>query len=460
MLILLMGLVFIVGMNRFIDGYYYGKKIETMNRIISDIDKMYKVSSSEDEALMNIEYMGYHFEGKISIFDRNTKKVIFDSKRYQYTEGIILQELSHGEHTAYIYETEYPVKGARWLIYIDQLENGKIAVLQIPVVAIDEAISVLNVFFNYLMMVALTIAVILAFILSKNISSPICQLRKVADSIEKLDFDVKYEGKRADEIGQLGTRLNQISDTLQKNICDLHRELEKEKNIDRMRRRFVAQVSHELQTPITIISSYMEALSDGIVEEEEIPGYYKVIEDESEKMSKIIKDLLQLSQLEAGTFHFKMESFDLVELLRRILDRYQIMAEQKGIEFRSDLATIQTMEFYGDPLRLEQGVTNILSNGLKHSDGYLAVDLTEEIDRIILSIENSGEMIDNHDLDHIFESFYKGKTSLKKEGTGLGLSIASKIFNRHNIVYKVSNTEQGVVFQMIFNRDESRMQSQ
>ncbi len=295
MLILLMGLVFIVGMNRFIDGYYYGKKIETMNRIISDIDKMYKVSSSEDEALMNIEYMGYHFEGKISIFDRNTKKVIFDSKRYQYTEGIILQELSHGEHTAYIYETEYPVKGARWLIYIDQLENGKIAVLQIPVVAIDEAISVLNVFFNYLMMVALTIAVILAFILSKNISSPICQLRKVADSIEKLDFDVKYEGKRADEIGQLGTRLNQISDTLQKNICDLHRELEKEKNIDRMRRRFVAQVSHELQTPITIISSYMEALSDGIVEEEEIPGYYKVIEDESEKMSKIIKDLLQLS---------------------------------------------------------------------------------------------------------------------------------------------------------------------
>jgi len=447
-LILLFAAIFIIGMNNFIDSYYYGKKIESMITMIDEIDKMFEVSSSDDEALMNIEYMGYRFEGKISIYDQNSKMIVYDNKRFHYTEGVIVEEINFGKNTAYVYETSYPVEGARWLMYIDKLSNGKVALLQIPVVAIDEALNVVSGFFNYLLIIALILAFVLAIFLARNISLPIKRLHQVANSIGSLEFDIKYEGKRTDEIGQLGSRLNQISVALEKNIHDLHKELEKEKKIDRLRRHFIAQVSHELPTRISIISSYVEALNDGLAEEDEIVEYYKVIEDESGKMSHIIKDLLQLSQLEADTLNFNMNRIEATGYIEEICTRYGNLAKREGLEFYYTKTVKGFQYIIGDSFRLEQGITNLLSNAIKHSSGLVRVTLTKQIDSLKLCIENSGDRIDEADLEHIFDSFYKGKTSKKKEGTGLGLSIASQIFNKHNIFYKVSNLEEGVLFEL------------
>jgi len=451
-LIAMLALVFYIGMNFFIKDFYYGKKIESMNSMLSQINTMYKVSQSEDEALMNIEYLGYQFEGKISIFDKDTQMIVYDSKQFQYTKGTIVEEIKYKEHVAYVYETKYPVEGARWLVYIDQLENNKIALMQIPVVAIEEAIHVIQSFFSLLMLISFGIAIVVSIYLSSTITKPIKKIHSVAKSIGNLEFDVTYTGKSSDEIGQLGNRLNQISQKLKQTIDELQSEIEKEKNIDRLRRRFVAQVSHELQTPISIISSYVEALEDQIVSENELESYYEVIRDESDKMSRIIKDLLQLSQLEAKTLHFKMESFELVSFIRLMCKRYGVIATQKNLEFLYHEDIQNEIEILGDELRLEQGITNILSNALKHSSKFVKVDLTQQKDNFKLRIENSGEKIDDSELPHLFESFYKGKTSLKKEGTGLGLSIAAQIFEQHNIGYKVFNSQDGVVFEINFMR--------
>jgi signal transduction histidine kinase len=195
----------------------------------------------------------------------------------------------------------------------------------------------------------------------------------------------------------------------------------------------------------------MEALSDGIVDEGEISDYYKVIEDERIKMSKIIKDLLQLSQLESDTMKFKMEKFEFTGYLSNILSRYKHIAAQRKIDFNYQVNTQEDLFIYGDELRMEQGITNLLSNAFKHSDNYVYVDLSEIKGKIILSIENSGEIIDQDDLNHIFESFYKGKNSLKKEGTGLGLSIASRIFVKHNFDLRAYNKNHAVIFELILN---------
>ncbi len=451
-LILLMLIVFMVGMDNLIDDYYYSKKIEAMDLVVDDINKRYEISNSEDEALMYIEYLGYHFEGKISIFDQSTKLIIFNSKGYEYTRGKIIEEISYHGHTAYVYETAYPVEGTRWLMYIEELENGKIALLQVSVFAIDEAINVVQSFFKYLMAVVFVAAMILAMILARSISAPVKQLHQVAESIGDLSFKVKYHGKREDEIGRLGSRLNQIGDTLEKNIHDLNKELEKGRNIDKMRRRFVATVSHELQTPISIISSYIEALSDDILEEDEIGTYYEVIEEESNKMSTIVKDLLQLSQLESDNVKFKSEVIDFKLFMKKILDKYEPMAKSRNVEFYFDFSGFENSDclcIKGDALKLEQGITNILNNGLKHSNGYLRVDLTQVDNKIILCIENSGDLIESQDLDHIFDSFYKGKTKKKVEGTGLGLSIASRIFDKHRIRYRAYNKSESVVFELV-----------
>lgn len=449
-LITMLGLVFYIGMNFFIKDYYYGKKIEAMNQMLSQINTMYKVSLSEDEALMNIEYLGYQFEGKISIYDQDTQMVVYENKRYQYTKGTILEEINYKEHVAYVYETKYPVEGARWLVYIDQLENNKIALMQIPVVAIEEAIHAIQSFFTLLILISIAIASLVSVYVSTMITRPIKRIYKVANSIGELEFDVKYLGKSQDEIGQLGNRLNQISLTLKNTIVELQKEIEKEKNVDRLRRRFVAQVSHELQTPISIISSYVEALEDQIVSEEELPGYYEVIRDESDKMSRIIKDLLQLSQLEAKTLNFKMLPFELTSFISNLCQRYAFLAKQKDLVFDYAVSTSSAVDFIGDEMRLEQGITNILTNAIKHSSKFIKVSLTPLNDSLILRIENSGEHIEQDELPHLFESFYKGKTSVKKDGTGLGLSIAAQIFQMHNINYSVHNSQDGVVFEVVF----------
>jgi len=445
-LIVIIALIFSIGINNFIQRYYYGNKIMDMKEVAKTIDAIYNTSHSEDEALNRIEYLGYLFEGKIQIFDASTNKIVYENKRLQYTEGVIIQEIVYKDQVGLIYETSFPVEGARWLIFIDKLESEKYAALQIPIVAIEETISTIQAFSNILLAIATAVALFLSIILSMNITRPIKELHQVARNIGNLKFNHYYQGSRQDELGELGQELNSISNKLESTINDLYIEIQKEKNIDLMRRRFVAQVSHELQTPISIISSYTEALTDNIVDEEEISEYYQVIEEEADKMSHIIKDLLELSQLEANTLSFEFKAIELRVFLSNLLERYRRVIEAKELRLLFSDQCERDIVIQGDRLRLEQAITNILNNAMKNSDDFIAVDVYNKQEATVISIMNSGEPIDENDLKHLFESFYKGKNRGKKEGTGLGLAIASQIFDKHQMQYSVENLEHGVRF--------------
>jgi len=447
-LIVIIALVFSVGVNYFIQRYYYGNKIMGMKEVANSINVIYNTSDSEDEALNRIEYLGYMFEGKIQILDTSTNKVVFENKRLQYSEGVIIKEIVYKDQVGLVYETSFPVEGARWLIFIDQLESDKYAALQIPIVAIEDTISTLKAFLNILLIIATLVALALSFILSSNITRPIKELHRVARNIGNLKFNHYYQGVRQDELGELGQELNSISNKLESTINDLYVEIQKEKNIDLMRRRFVAQVSHELQTPISIISSYTEALTDGIVDEDEMIEYYQVIEEEADKMSHIIRDLLELSQLETNTLSFDFNEIHLRPFLSTLMERYRRVIEGKDLRFYYTDECVRDVVIQGDVLRLEQAVTNILNNAIKNSDDLITVDVYNEQEVTKITIINSGEPIEANDLTHLFESFYKGKSRNKSVGTGLGLAIASQIFDKHHIIYNVDNLEHGVCFTM------------
>lgn len=445
-LIVIIALIFSIGVNYFIQRYYYGNKIMDMKEVANSIDTIYNTSDSEDEALNRIEYLGYIFEGKIQILDTSTNKIVFENKRLQYSEGVIIKEIVYKDQVGLVYETSFPVEGARWLIFIDHLESDKYAALQIPIIAIEDTISTLQAFLNILLMITTVVAVILSIILSTNITRPIKELHRVARNIGNLKFDDYYKGLRQDELGELGQELNSISNKLENTINDLYVEIQKEKNIDLMRRRFVAQVSHELQTPISIISSYTEALMDGIVEEDEMLEYYQVIEEEANKMSHIIRDLLELSQLEANTLSFDFNEIHLRPFLSTLIERYRRVIESKNLRFSYTDECTRDVVIQGDALRLEQAITNILNNAIKNSDDLITVDVYNEQEVTKITIINSGEPIQTNDLTHLFESFYKGKSRNKSIGTGLGLAIASQIFDKHHIAYNVDNLEHGVCF--------------
>lgn len=439
------------GIKFYIKDYYYGEKILNMQQTIEDINILFREKGYVPSVLEDLEYIGYQFGGKISLYDGNNVLTIIN-KNVDYHQGRIVDEIQFRNVVAYILETDYPVKGTKWLIYGEALEDDKLAVLEIPIESIESTLLFVGKFFGYLVWISIVIAGVFSVFLSKSISRPVAQINEIAKEMGRLNFNVKYLGTRSDEIGQLGITLNEISGHLENTIEKLQLELEKEKQLDILRKSFVAQVSHELQTPLTVINGYIEALEDGMADtEEERKRYYDIIEDEASKISKMVRELLDLSQLEAGTFKMQKEEVLLQELLEDISEKYKRIAVSKGIiwNFKSDLSE-EILEL--DPIRIEQAISNIIGNAFKHTiEGgniWFAAEKNEQA--IYLSIENEGEGILAEDLDYIWESFYKGKNKTEKNGTGLGLAIAANIFKYHKIEYRAFNTDKGVAFELAF----------
>lgn len=298
--------------------------------------------------------------------------------------------------------------------------------------------------FRNLLLVGMVMAAICSLILSRVITRPLKKLRNIAIQMEKMDFTCRYEGRRNDEIGQLGQTLNHMMDRLGTNLQQLQAELDKEKQSDRLRREFVAQVSHELKTPIAVVSNYVEALQDGMADsDEEQMRYYDIIEGECHKIGRMIHDLLDLSQMEAGTYRIQRDDFDMMQSLARICDKYREFLPS-GITLCSELDDRPVM-IHGDMLRMEQVVENLMTNALKHVSAEGEIQLIGHREGTMLHIQviNEGDSIPDDILPRVWEAFSKGSD---EQGTGLGLSIVRNIINLHDGEYYVRNGQRHVVF--------------
>lgn len=447
--VLLVLTVIWVGIKFYIKEYYYGQKIEMMQDTIDNINEIYTNAKNTVDVFNDLEYIGYRFGGKISIYDGNSFLTIMDSNLVM-PQGKLIKKISHNKSVAYIYETNYPTTGTEWLLYGASLTNGKFAVLEIPIESMESTLKIVEQFFTYLVLISIVMAGIFSIVLSRNISKPVTELNEIAKEMGKLNFDKKYLGKRKDEIGQLGQTLNDITTRLETTINELQHELDKEKQLDILRKSFVAQVSHELQTPLSVINGYVEALEDELVDtDEEKQYYYEIIEDETAKMSKMVRELLDLSQLEAGTFKMEKEELDVTGLLDVIAMKYEKIAIAKEIVWQYK-GLKETIIILADPVRIEQAITNIINNAFKHTLPHNKIIVSAELrnDKLLIIIENEGEQIPEEQLGQIWESFYKAQTSSNKQGTGLGLAIAANIFKYHQIGYRAFNTKLGVAFEL------------
>ncbi len=308
----------------------------------------------------------------------------------------------------------------------------------------NQNIMIVNRLFIYMAAVAGLFAVLFSIILSFIVTKPLKELKKIAVQMEKMDFTMRYDKNRDDEIGQLGKTLNHMMDRLGTTINKLQAELNKEKRTDKLRREFVAQVSHELKTPVAVVSNYTEALLDGVADtKEEQESYLSTIENECHKMTHIINDLLDLSQMEAKTFKINKSKFMFKDLLEDIIVRYGSLSKGK-IEVIKDIKIGNTL-MYGDELRIEQAISNLLSNAIKHTKegGYIKLSAQKEDRMIHVQVENQGEPIDKELLPHIWEAFSKG---IDEKGTGLGLSITKHIVEIHKGEYYVHVLDGSVVF--------------
>ena len=210
--------------------------------------------------------------------------------------------------------------------------------------------------------------------LSRRIARPLKELTTLSERMANLDFDAKYTSGGKNEIGQLGENFNQMSEALEKAISELktannelQKNLEEKTKIDDMRREFLSNVSHELKTPLALIQGYAEGLQDSVADDPESRDYYcEVIVDEAAKMNVLVQKLLTLNQLEFGEDEVELVRFDLAELIRGKVNSSKILADQKCASLTFE--GLRRLEVWGDEFKVEEVLTNYLSNAINHVD--------------------------------------------------------------------------------------------
>lgn len=325
--------------------------------------------------------------------------------------------------------------------------NGKIIgalLLHSPVEGMNEAIISGLFILAISMAIALALSVLLSVVLAVDFTKPLKKMRDWAKTLSEGDYSVKTGVLQKDEIGELAT----VLDTLGERLDLANRESEK---LDQLRRDFVANISHELRTPVTVIRGSLEALCDEVVSDpEQVKSYYKQMLNESLFLQRLVNDLLDLSRLQNTDFHIEMHQISLSDLLSDVVRSARHVAQFKQIEITLEQDT-QTNIVSGDYGRLRQMFFIILDNAIKFSP--LTSTITVSLKENTVTIKDLGIGIAPEDLPYIFDRFYKVLSENNKNGTGLGLAIAKQIADRHDIEVSVSSKpNEGTEFRFFFKQ--------
>lgn len=342
-----------------------------------------------------------------------------------------------------------------------RLRDGEYLLMLTPVTAIEESVSITNQFLLISGAVTLLISLLLLALVARSFTRPIRQLSSIAQSISRLDFSHRYTGQGRDELADLGNSLNTMSSTLEHTIGELQsanqelsRDVERETKQNEARRAFISNVSHELKTPIALIQTYAEGLREDIADGAVDRDYYcEVIEDESQKMSLMIKKMTLLMQLEDGSEELEYACFDVCELLRNLMEKNAVLLAEKQAALLPP--PDRPVMVRADEFLIEHVLTNYLTNAIHHVSpgGRISAYFQRTTEnRVRISVYNTGNLIPEEDLERIWESFYKVDKARTRAygGTGIGLSVVSAIMKAHRMPYGVFNRrsaeETGVEF--------------
>lgn len=297
--------------------------------------------------------------------------------------------------------------------------------------------TVNNVYF-IIWMAAFFAIIISAFILyyfsNRILIKPLGKINHTAKVIASGEFDKRVSLVSDDEIGDLAVSFNYMADSLQ--------------NLEKMRRDFISNVSHELRSPMTSINGFIVGMLDGTIPKEKWAYYIDIVHGETKRLIRLINDLLDLGRLESGEFSLRIENFDINELIRERVIKFEDRIEKKEVEMDVTLVG-NRLKVKGDRDRIDQVITNLLDNAIKFvpQNGIMKIKTEIKQDRVLVSVYNDGPGIPKDEIQYIWDRFHKvDKARTSGGGTGLGLSIARQIINQHNQNIWVESGEVGTKF--------------
>ena len=341
-------------------------------------------------------------------------------------------------------------------IPVIEWNSSGLFLMSIPLSTIQDSVKLANEFLINIGIVALVISTVAMYMAVWSLTKPILVLSHISERMTALDFSAKYEGNDNNEIGILGNSMNAMSEKLERTIRELQsanaqlkKDIEEKIQIDDMRKEFLSNVSHELKTPIALIQGYAEGLKEGISDDPESMDFYcEVIMDEADKMNKMVRKLLTLNHLEFGQDEVVMEAFDVVELIRSVLNSTNIMIQQKEADV--SVLGLSMAIVSADEFKVEEVVTNYVSNALNHlNEKKKIVIYVEDIGTgYQISVFNTGDPIPEEDLEKVWIKFFKVDKARTRAygGSGIGLSIVKAIMDSLHQKCGVYNRPDGVVF--------------
>lgn len=463
----------------FLSDYYLHSKVEQISEVFEQVQDIYNESQENiflsEEDTLKMERLSSNSDVSIYVLMSFAGRPLSsyphpndfgereNTQVNQLIRGYMSNNSDDGDRTiikddgrCIIYRIYDSHLDANYIDLIGLIEDVKVVFLRSNFESIQESVTLANRFLGYVGLAAVIIGIIAMLLVSSRFTKPIKELADIAKQMSDLNFEVKYPVKENDEIGELGSSINTLSDKLRDTISELKSannelqiDLQKKIEIDEVRKEFLSNVSHELKTPIALIQGYAEGLMENVNEDEENRNFYcEVIVDEANKMNQMVKKLLTLNEIEFGSNQTNFERFDIVVLIKSVLSSYEILVKQKDVTLVFEEK--EPAYVWADEYLIEQVVSNYISNALNHVGGkkIIEVKLIRKGNVLRVAVFNTGKTIADEELDKLWIKFYKVDKARTREygGSGIGLSIVKAIMNSHSKECGVINRTSGVEF--------------
>lgn len=329
------------------------------------------------------------------------------------------------------------------LVRAVKLDNDSYLFINTSLEPMDSTILILKNQFIYVTLIVLILSFVVSYFISKRIASPIVDINKNAKELASGNYDLEFNNE--EEIHEI----NELFETLEHTRKELLKTEE-------LRREFLANISHDLKTPLTMIKAYAEMIRDiNYKDKEKRTSNLNVIIDEANRLNLLVNDLLELSKIQSNNMDFNYEKFDLKKLIDEIIKKYNILIEKEGFTFIID--TPNEVLVKADKKRIEQVFYNLIDNAVKYTDidKIIKIIVTIESDKYIVKIINTGQGIRKKDIDLIWDKYSKIDKTYSRNitGSGLGLSIVKNILEKHGFKYGVKskiNKETTFYFEIPF----------
>lgn len=432
-------LLLLWGTQVFFSDYLYEKyQIKDMNSIargISNINEE-ELSSYLTDIVYNNAVCIEHIDktGRVTLYNDTSTGCLLGRKNKELNR-YKMELFKSGSKTKAIRLVNPDYDGASALLYGIRTEDGYVYLFTM-LSNVNKNYNLVKDQLIYITIVVIIVAVVLSLILAKVFSEPIVKITEKSKMLARGNFNVEFEKDGILEIDELAESLNYLKNEVSKT--------------DQYRRDLMANVSHDLKTPLTMIKAYAEMVRDITYKDnKKREENLNVIIAETDRLNLLVGDILALSKMQANSDFLELEVFDLREEIFEILKRYEYLKETEGYEIEVSLPNEIIVK--ADKKKLEQVIYNLINNAINYTgdDKKVRLNITEDKKEYLVEVIDTGKGIDNSEIDQIWNKYYKKDKNHRRNvvGTGLGLSIVKEILEKHKMVYGVKSVKnRGTTF--------------